>query len=310
MEYSEELENYEDIDLLELIGNNKSTNNKYLIFEGSNNEIYGINVAKVVEVLVCKDLNSVKNGNSDSIIRASAKIRDMMATVICFDEWFGNTILDDNEYEYILLAGFGGHTLGIMIKDVDYIISIDTNHMQDNSQNNPKTNFVANIKLHGEERLCTIFDCDKMLLDTFANEITTKNNTHHLSSTTIQSDKVVLFADDSIFIRKMVQKLFDKLDLKYEIFINGQELFERLQVLSPDDIGLIITDLEMPIMDGQHLIESIASLKEYQDINIIVHTNMSNFITETSLMKLGVKEVIAKIDMVLLSEGINKYFSK
>lgn len=310
MEYTEELENYDDIDLLELISNDKSTSNKYLIFEGSNSEIYGINVAKIVEVLVFKDLNKVNNGSDDSIIRGSAQIRDMMATIINFDEWFGNEVLEDNQYEYIVLAGFGGYNLGIMVKNVDYIVNIDIDKMQDNSINNQKTNFVANIKLNGKEQLCTIFDCDKMLLDTFSDDITMKNNTESISSLKIRSDKLVLFADDSSFIRKMVQKLFEELHLKYEIFHNGKELFDRLITIDPNDIGLIITDLEMPIMDGYHLLQSISNEKEYENINIIVNTNMSNYITENELLSLGVKEVIPKINMVLLSQGINRYLNK
>ena len=78
--------------------------------------------------------------------------------------------------------------------------------------------------------------------------------------------------------------------------------------MQADEIGLIITDLEMPIMDGKHLVISINELYDYDAINIIVHTNMSSFILENSLIELGVEEVISKIDMEELSRAIVTYF--
>ncbi|XPV69916.1 MAG: chemotaxis protein CheW [Halarcobacter sp.] len=308
LEYNDDLDNNDDLDLLELITSDSSTTNKYLVFEGSNKEYYAINVAKVIEVLVYKDLKMAKNGSSESIIRATAQIRDEMATIINFDQWFGNEVLDDSEYEYVILAGFGGYNLAIMIKSVEYIVSIDSKDMKDNSMNNPKTNFISDIKLNGEHKLCTVFDCDKLLLDTFE-DVGKKNNLEKIEyKKNINSDKLVLFADDSRFIRITVQKLLEKLELRYKIFDNGLALLNEIKTLNPSDIGLVITDLEMPIMDGNELVKSINELDGYEAISIIVHTNMSNFIMKSSLTKLGVDEVIAKIDMNQLSKGISKYF--
>jgi len=307
MDNYEELDTF-DLDLLDLISSDLNATNQYLVFGGSNSEIYAINISKVIEVLVYKDLEMVKNGNGDNIIRATAKIRDEIATIVCFDEWFGNDILDEEEYEFAILAGFGGHNLAIMVKNVEYIVSMNSNEMKDNSINNPKTNFISKIKLNGKDRLCTVFDGDKLLLDVFQDNYKTNNVENISLDLTFDTNKIVLFADDSRFIRKMVQSLFDKMNLKSKVFENGKELLEELKLLKSDDVGLIITDLEMPIMDGRTLIKSINDLDIYKDINIIVHTNMSTFIIENSLLELGVKKVIGKIDMEKLTIGINKYF--
>ena len=108
----------------------------------------------------------------------------------------------------------------------------------------------------------------------------------------------------------MVHSLFKKMNIKSVLFENGKELFDYLKSSNLDDIGLIITDLEMPVMDGKALVKTIYDVEVYNDINIIVHTNMSSMIIEKSLIDLGVKEVICKIDMEKLSIGIKKYFKK
>ena len=131
---------------------------------------------------------------------------------------------------------------------------------------------------------------------------------HIECDTSFTHDKCILFADDSKFIRKMVESLLNKLNIKAKIFENGLDLLDELKQLEPEQIGLIITDLEMPVMDGNSLIKNIIALNKYNDIDIIIHTNMSNDIMESSLLELGATEVIGKIDMLKLSEGIKKYF--
>jgi len=309
VESKDELDNF-DLDLLDLVSSDLSTTNQYLVFEGSNKEIYAINISKVIEVLVCKKLEMVKNGNDDNIIRGTAKIRDEIATVISFDEWFGNDILHDDEYEFAILAGYGGHNIAIMVKNVEFIVNINFDNMKDNSFNNSKTSFIANIKLNSVDRLCTVFDCDKLLIDIFKSNYKEDISKNVLIKENFNSEKVVLFADDSRYIRKIVESLFTNMNIRFKMFENGKELFDYLTYSNPNDIGLIITDLEMPIMDGKSLVKSIHDVEVYNDINIIVHTNMSNFIIENSLMDLGVKEVIGKIDMEKLSISIRKYFKK
>lgn len=306
MEYNEE-GNIEDIDLLELIMADSNASNQYLVFNGSNGECYAINVSKVVEILIYKDLEMVKNGASDSLVQGSAQIRDNIATIINFDEWFGNEILDDSEYEYIILTAFGGHNLGIMIPSVEYIINIDASNMQDNSKNNPKTNFISKIKINQEEKLCTIFDCDKLMTDLFEDTLENNNIEKLENNYNIKSNKTIFFADDSRFIRQMVQSLFEKFHLKYKLFENGKDLLNELTQTRVDDIALIITDVEMPVMDGINLLKEINALEMYGDINKIVHTNLSNFIIEKSLYELGISKIIGKIDMRELSSGISQY---
>jgi two-component system, chemotaxis family, chemotaxis protein CheV len=309
LEYYEDYLEEDELDLLELISSDSNTTNQYLAFVGSNNETYAINVSKVIEILVYKELPMVHNGKSESLIKGTAKIRDMMATIINFDEWFGNEELCDNEYEFIILAGFGGYNLGIMIKSVEYIVNIESEKMQDNSDNNPKTNFITEIKIGNETRLCTVFDCDRLLLDTF-DEVSKKTQLSNLHiENTCHSSKQLFFADDSLFIRKTLQDLFEKLEVKYTIFENGSDLLEALQNTNPNEIGLIITDLEMPIMDGEHLIKNIKNNYLYKDIPIIVHTNISNFISEEHLHNIGADKVFGKIDPKQLSEAILYYIN-
>jgi len=294
----------EELDLIALVGSNANDTSQYLIFVGSDKQYYAKNVSKIEELLVYKDVDMIRN-NGDSLIIGTADIRGNMTTIINFDAWFGNPVLKDEEYELIVLAYYGGHRLGIVVKSVEYIVNIPAETMSDNSKNNDKTSFLTRVNIGQKRELCTIFDSDKMLMDTF-DTIDTKavEDTKQLQQ--MGSDKLVIFADDSRFIRKMVESLFLKMGLQYKIYNDGQALLDGIQSMEASSIGLFITDLEMPVLGGREVIESVRNDSQYSKINIIVHTNMSNDNMSSTLNKAGAQSIIGKVNMLALSEAIEK----
>ena len=309
-EYDEDIENTiddddDELDLVALVSANANDTSQYLIFEGSDGQFYAKNVSKIEELLVYKDIDIVKT-NAKGLIVGTADIRGNMTTIMNFDEWFGNEVLDDSQYELIILAHYGGHRLGIVVKRVEYIVNIPPETMTDNSLNDEKTSFITRVNIAQKSTMCTIFDSDKLLLDVFDTiDAKAADDTHKLEK--VDSDKLVLFADDSRFIRKMAEALFLKMGLKYRMYENGQLLLEDLKNIAPETISLFITDLEMPVLGGREVINSIRKEKKYDNINLIVHTNMSNDNMGESLIKAGAQAIIGKVNMLALSEAIEKY---
>lgn len=296
----------DELDLIKLVATNANDSNQYLIFEGSNNELYAKNVSKIEELVVFKDLVITKNSDEDNLIIGTADIRGQMTTIVNFDAWMGNEVLDDKEYELLVIANYGNQRFAIIVKSVEQISAIEPAKMSDNSCDNHKATFITKISIGGKERLCTIFDGDKMLLDIY-DDIEEDAHIEINDIKKCDSDKIVLFADDSKFVRKMVGSLLEKMNLKYKLYHDGQYLIEDIGNFNSQDIGLVITDLEMPKMGGREVIEHVREEKSYDGINIIVHTNMSNNITSNELLNLGASNIIGKINMEELSGSINKF---
>jgi len=176
--------------------------------------------------------------------------------------------------------------------------------MTDNSYNNEKSSFITKVLIAGKEELCVIFDSDKMLLDVFE-KVDEESKIHTKQFAPIkETKKRIIFADDSKFIRKMVQELFTTLDVNYNIYENGKELVDALKEIPADEIGLFITDLEMPVMGGRDVTKYIRDREEYDGIKLIVHTNMSNDVMEDELRKSGIDEIIGKVNMLKLGHAI------
>ena len=295
----------DELDLIKLVNTNANDTSQYLIFVGSDDQYYAKNVSKIEELLVYKDLELVKN-NGDGLIIGTADIRGNMTAIVNFDRWFGNKVLDDEDYELIILAHYGGHRIGIMVKRVEYIVNIPSDTMTDNSENNDKTSFITRVQVGGKNVICSIFDSDKMLLDVF-DKIDEQSHVQVNKFKPIEkSNKKIIFADDSRFIRKMVKELFDTLDVSYEIYDDGKQMLDALKNLKVEEIGLFITDLEMPVLGGRDVIRSIRGNSEYDGIKLIVHTNMSNDTMVEALLSSGVDEIIGKVNMLKLGDAVKK----
>jgi len=295
----------EEIDLLKLVSTNANDANQFIIFYGSNNELYAKNVSKIEELVIYKEIDIVRN-EDDSYVVGTGDIRGELTTIINFDKWVGNKPLQEEEYELIIVASYGGHRLGIVVKSVENIITIDSEDMSDNSSANPKSTFMAKVKLYSKDKMVTIFDSDMMLSDIFP-DVEEKSDSHmNMMAFKVNSKKVFMFADDSKFIRTMLEKLCHKLGLRYEIYENGLELLTAVQKKNSKEIALIITDIEMPVMGGRELIEKVRNDSEYNHINIIVHTNMSNDIMKDELIRLGAQKIIGKVNMLSLAAAIEE----
>lgn len=295
----------DDIDLVKLVSSNTNDANQYLIFEGSNDEYYAINIAKIEEILLFDTPEIAKNTDGGYII-GTAQIRERMTPVFYFDQWFGNPLLSPDQYELMIMASFGGHRIAMIVKRIEDIVVIEPQEMESTAQSNPNTTFIANIRIGSSHHLCTIFDSDKMLLELFRETSEYANSSINQLSAKILSNKTIFFADDSLFIRKMVEKLFSKLGLSHRIYENGADLIEGLEASPIESIALVVTDLEMPLKSGYEVVTFLRNNRKYDPINIIVHTNMSNTQMSESLVRQGVNRVIGKVNIAALESAISE----
>jgi len=305
-DYEFEDDEDDEIDVVQLVSANQKDTNQYLIFEGPFKQYYGKNISKIEEILASKDLNIQKNFD-DNMIAGTVNIRGEMLTLVNFDKWLGLNDVDNSIYEEIIIVNIGKHKFGLLVRSTEYIITIDTKDMSQNSDTDSKSTFISQIQLDGKDFLCTIVDSDKILIDVFkSKQEQTQMDLDNIDSK-IDTDKMVLFADDSGLIRNTVKNVAKKLGLKYKIFENGKLLYQFLKQNNIQKIGLIVTDLEMPIMDGKELVVKIRENNSYDNINIIVYTNMANDVLEKKILEIGASKVVTKIDIDSLSESIREY---
>lgn len=300
---------YED-ELIRLVTSSSDTSSQYVIFHNINDELFALNVAKIEELIQNQDLVISKGVNQDTIMSGVAKIREHMVTLVDFDKWLNaDNISSEETHKLIILCNYSNRRMGIIIKSVVGIHSIDAQDMYLGSNGDEKTAYIAELNL-GKKVLCNIFDSDKLIIDVFpeivtGNEEKIENFTHSRAT-----NKIILLAEDSKLIQIPVGKLLTKLNYNYEIYDNGQLMLDRLYQLEPEEVGLIISDIEMPVMDGIEMLEHIHRNQRYNKIPIIVNTNMANAAVIKHAKEIGALEVAKKLDLGSLNELIERHCVK
>lgn len=93
----------------------------------------------------------------------------------------------------------------------------------------------------------------------------------------INSDKIILLAEDSKPITKSMQVILERLGLRYYSFPSGKELLQYLNAEQDiKSIGAIITDLEMPVVSGFEVLKQVKNSDDFKHIPVIVNTSMSS----------------------------------
>ncbi len=298
-----ELENDE---LVRLVTSNADVASQYVIFQNSNDEYFAINVAKVEELIEYKILDIAKSTDTNGAMKGTAKIREHFVNIVCFDSWLEMPEQEKSIYELAILCNYAGVRLAIVVKGVYGVINIEPSEMYDDSDKDDKVAYLCEIVVNSKKVLCKVFDSDQFLADVmpnkFAKEIQKSENIIVRDDELIT--KEILIAEDSVLIQNAIKKLLNKMQLTYQIFNNAQELLNTLEKKDIKNIGLIITDLEMPIMGGLELLEVCSKNEKYSKIPIVVNTNMANSSIIHTAEKLGARKVIKKLDLTTLREVI------
>jgi two-component system chemotaxis response regulator CheV len=297
--------NIQDDELFRLVSSSSDVSTQYVVFRDIYDELFAINVAKVTELIsIGKDIKFSFNKDKNSYAIAIAKIRDEFLVLVDFDSWIGKKS-DINNYKIILVCEYGNKRFGILISKVEGISNIIPEDLHPIEYDFEGGTFYVTESGFNDE-LCTIFDSDKLLIDVFSSmEKHYASQITNIKQTNLQ--KYVLVAEDSMLIQKKIKNLFDKMNITYVFFMNGQELLDEIQKIPLEKIGIIITDIEMPELDGIKLLKKLQEQEIYKDIPKIVNTNMSNKSIVDESKKYGAIEVVKKLDLKLLEELINKF---
>jgi two-component system chemotaxis response regulator CheV len=126
--------------------------------------------------------------------------------------------------------------------------------------------------------------------------------------------KFVFFADDSLVARKQIEKTFAAMGIEYAYAINGKRAWEELQKLAKqaellgrplkEMVNLILTDVEMPEMDGYMLTKMVKSDPRFIGIPVLMHSSLSGVSNQKLGQSVGVDEYMAKFEPHKLADKV------
>jgi two-component system chemotaxis response regulator CheV len=283
------------------------------IFSTSSDRFYAINISKIQSFLIKKDVELLNPPSKNDYIIGMLSIRDEIISVVDFDKWV-NEDNQNQDQKIIIICNYNQKKIGIMVKDIIGIEEKDSDELRVPSSRDAKISYVTDINISNskETKMCIIFDAEKLLYDSNVGDDSSKTTIYDIGSfesslsesMSVGSNKLVLIAEDSQIVIEKLREFFTKINLHFEIYENGQDLLNRVDELEPTDIGLVITDIEMPIKNGYQVIKYIKQDSRYGNVPVLSLTSMTNQGVKDKVTELGAFDLVNKSDLKLLHSYI------
>jgi two-component system chemotaxis response regulator CheV len=169
-------------------------------------------------------------------------------------------------------------------------------------------------------RLAQVLDVEQILRDVLPQEQQAAPSAAAMPPLHLPPGTVILAADDSAVARLMIEQGLQAMDLPYIMTKTGQEAWDRLQTIAAraeaegkavqDKVALVLTDLEMPEMDGFTLTRNIKQDARFKSIPVVIHSSLTGTANEGHVKSVGADAYIAKFMAEELADTIRKMLTR
>lgn len=287
-----------------LAGTNKM---EILLFGLSSNERFGINVFKVKEV--CHISKITKTPNMPRGVDGIVSLRGHVLPVLNLADFMGIPI-QDTPPKIMMVAEYSNHVLGFLVNDVDRIIRVDWDKVRaTDGMLSERNSLITSITELEDGSLVSILDVEQILVNAFGEDVV--GNVEPIEA---GHGLCVFFADDSSVARRKIVEVLDKMGVKHVQATNGGDAWNRLQAMASaaqsantslhNQIQVILTDAEMPEMDGYVLTQNIKADHRFDGIPVVMHSSLSSEANRVMGHSAGVDVYVSKFDSQALSAAL------
>ncbi len=293
----------------QLVGQNRL---ELLLFKLNGRQRYGINVFKVREVLQCPPLTAMPKLNS--FVKGIAHIRGQTISVIDMGLATGGREIKKVEDCFIIITEYNRTIQGFLVDSVERIVNLNWGDVMPPPSGSGRANYLTAVTEIDNE-LVEILDVEKILEEIAPSS--TQVTQGVVSDQEIKQDlgdRTILITDDSSVARNQVKRALEGVGLPIVAKKNGKEALDYLVELAEqcehsitEKIGLMISDVEMPEMDGYTLTAEVKSRPKLAGLHVILHTSLSGVFNHAMVEKVGADDFIAKFNPDELAGAVQKW---
>ncbi|MEO5357707.1 MAG: chemotaxis protein [Nitrospirae bacterium YQR-1] len=295
---------------------NLATSNQMemLTFFLTDNQLYGINVFKIIEVIECPP-KIIKMPNSHHSVNGSINFRGKAITIIDLSEALGMDSVDyKNTISYIIICEYNKSVHGFLIKEPNALINKNWADIKRPSSVIGKSAYLTALTYIEDDKAVQILDIEKILYEIIGIE----GNISEKLREEIKTDSIefkeyhVLVVDDSKSARTMIQNVLDQLGLTYTLLDSAVTAYQLLEDFSKDTVAitdrfhLIISDIEMPGMDGFTFVRKIKENPKLSGLCVFLHSSMTGQSNVGKAMQAGADDFLGKFDPNIIAVKVRE----
>jgi two-component system chemotaxis response regulator CheV len=298
---------------------------KGILLESGTNEIeimqftvdgnlYGINVAKVREIMLSAPVKPMPHVHP--AVEGIFKPRDSVLTVVDLPRYLNDAPSEKSAKDLFIVTNFNKMFVVFRVHTVVGISRISWADIQkpDQAISGGISGVATGIAQCGED-LVTILDFERIVAE-IAPETSIKMGEIDAMGPRSRSNRPVWIVEDSVLLSKMIEEALKKAGyLNLTMFSNGQEMWDALNKLPEDSnvtdaVSLIITDIEVPQMDGHRLTKLVKDSLRFRRIPLIIFSSLISEDMRVKGRELGADEQLSKPEIGHLVDVMDRLLSR
>ena len=273
-------------------------------------EFYGINVAKVKEIMMSEKVKVMPHAHP--AVEGIFKPRDILITVIDLGLYLTDERLEHQSRDLFIVTNFNKMTVAFRVQSIEGISRISWRDIQkpDKTLSHGEEGVATGIAQCGGE-LVTILDFEKIVAEIAPETTIQLSEVDRMGDRPICSSPLVI-AEDSILLQKMIDEALERAGFtNVKNFNNGQEAWDYLHSIQGDSdlydkVNLIITDIEMPKMDGHRLTKLVKDDPRLKHLPVVIFSSLIDDQMRIKGEQLGADEQLTKPEIGNLVHVIDR----
>ena len=292
----------------QLAGHNRL---ELLLFRLDGKQLFGINVFKVQEVIQCPPLTKIPD--SHRVVCGVANMRGRMVTVMDLSRAIGGRGVADPQENYVVVTEYNQFVQGFLVGGVDRIVNMNWEEILPPPKGIGDDNYLTAVTRVDDE-LVEIIDVEKVLAEVVGwnEEVSAEFVNQAAEHEHDERKPVVLVADDSSVARNQIKRTLEKLGVECVLANDGRQALDKLREWAEHEsemplherLFMVISDIEMPEMDGYTFTTEVRSDPRLSDLHILLHTSLSGVFNNAMVEKVGANDFIAKFQPDVLAKTV------
>lgn len=278
----------------QLVGQNRL---ELLLFRLDGTQLYGINVFKVKEVLQCPRLTLMPK--SSPVVRGVANIRGGTIPILDLSMATGRRGLDDLKNSFVIITEYNTKVQGFLVRSVERIVNMNWEEIHPPPKGTGRDHYLTAVT-RVDQQLVEIIDVEKILAEVAPTSEVVSEGVVDIETQSKAVSKRVLIVDDSSVARKQVMRCLETVGVEVVALNDGRQAYNYLRQMAEDgkapeqELLMIVSDIEMPEMDGYTLTAEIRNDPRMQKVHILLHTSLSGVFNQAMVKKVGADDFLAK----------------
>lgn len=276
-----------------------------LLFRLGDAQLFGINVFKVREVMRRPPLERMMGIHE--LLAGSCDYRGQTIPVIDLAAALGYPPLRDEPSAHLMVTEFSRSVQGFLVADLQRMVQCDGEKMAE-----PPAVLGFGNKVNAVTRLdgalLAVVDVEQVLASIDSAPADLSVQMQRLADARQLSPRRVMVVDDSLIARRRLVALFKQMSIECVVAKDGREALDKLRKLAagdPDEgVKLVVSDIEMPKLDGYALTRAIREAPELCRLKVVLHSSLSGGFNEAMVKEVKADAFVAKFQPDLLAQAV------